>query len=249
MKNYQISYSRLINAEFYQFLSLIAKSANDADPVLSKFKPEYDALVALQERLLAAINREKALELTAVLEKQDAERDKVISGFVSWINGLANHKRPAKSEPATTIQHYLANHGSGIADKNSQAETAILSKIVADFKSEPNLQNALAKLDGSDWIEDIEETNTAFMNTYAERNGQIGAKQIKETYFDIRKDAIPAYEALVGMILSRYKIAVADKSDITLLQKCVNEIDATLIQYRQLIKATQTNKKITPPEG
>jgi len=249
MKNYQITFSRLINAEFYQFLSLVAKSANDADPSASKFKPEYDTLVAELERLLTAINRDKALELTTVLEKQDAERDKIISGFVSWINGLANHRRPAKSEPATVIQNYLANHGSGIAAQNLQAETAILSKIVADFKSEPNLQNALSKLDGSDWMEDIEETNTAFINTYAQRNEQIGANKEKVSFFDIRSQAILAYEALVDMIQSRYKTAVADKGDTKLLQKCVNEIDAIIMQYRQLIKATQINKKSTPPEG
>lgn len=247
MLKYQISFSRLINTEFYQFLNLIAKSALDADPTTSKFKAEYDALFAILARLLAAINREKAFELTAVLEKQDAERDKVISGFINWIDGYANHRKPEKGEAGIILQNYIEIHGTGIAAQNWQAETTILSKIVDDCKKETQLINALTTLAGSDWIDDLEFTNNAFINTYAERNNLMGADKNKESFYDIRKEAIFAYQALVDIISTRYKAAVADKTDLTLLQKCVNEIDAILSNYRQLIKATQPTKKDTPP--
>ncbi len=247
MKKYQIDFSRLINTELYQFLSLVAKSAKDADPAKSKFKPEYDAVDAILKRLLDAIDREKGSELTAEIGKMDARRDAAISGFVAWIKGYLKHPNESNKEAANTLQFYMDTHGTGIATQNLQAETTILSKIVEDCKTEAALKAALATLNGTEWIAEIEQANTAFINTYANRSSQLGTEQNKESFFDVRKEAIPAYEALIDMIQTRYKTAVADKTDTAMLQKCVNEIDATISQYRQLIKATQAHKKDTPP--
>lgn len=247
MKKNQITYALLTNTEFYQLYSLIAKSASDANPVLSKFKPEYDLLDAVLKRLLAALNQEKASEFTAALQKLDARRDLAISGFITWIKGLAKHPKPIKSEPAMVLLNFINSQGTGIATQNLQTETAILTKIVTDCKTELNLKNALTALDGNDWIVEIEQSNEDFIATYNNRSNEKGEDQSKESFFDVRKVAIPIFEALVEMIKSRYKIALADNTDITLLQKCVNEIEATITQYRQLIKATQTTKKDTPP--
>lgn len=247
MKKYEINFSRLINTELYQFLSLMLKAAKDADPVVSKIKPEYDIMDAVLVRMLAAINREKASELTKEIEKLDARRDTAISGFVAWVKVYSKYPKLVKREPAVILNNYLSNHGTGIATLNLQAETAVLTKIVDDCKTQQNLITALATLDGKDWIDEIEETNLAFINTYAKRSEELGEEGNKESFYDVRKEALPAYYALVDMIISRYKTAAADKLDITLLQKCVDQIDATITQYRQLIKATQPIKKDTPP--
>ena len=247
MQKHQINFSRLTNTEFYQFLSLITKSANDADPVLSKFKLQYDALFAILARLLAALNHEQASELTKELQKIDARRDEAISGLVKWMSGLVKHPKPIKREPAIILQNYINSQGTGIAALNWQIETAILTKIVNDCKTETNLKNALTTLDGNDWIDEIEQSNNDFIDIYAKRSNEIGTNQLVESFFEVRKVAIPAFDALEDIIQTRYKAAVADKTDITLLQKCVNEMEATITQYRQLIKATQTIKKETPP--
>jgi hypothetical protein len=247
MKKYQITYPRLLNTEFYQFLFQIRQSANEANPVISKFKPEYDILDAIMVRLLAAIDRDKASELTKEVEKLDARRDFAFSGFMLWLQGYAKYPLLPKREAAITMLNYIETHGKGIVELNFQAESSVLSKIVDDCKKETKLITALATLNDNEWLIEIESANTAFMNTYNQRSAQIGENQNKETFFDVRNEAIPAYEELVDMINSRYKTAVADKIDTSLLQKCMNQIDATLTQYRQLIIATQASKKTDKP--
>lgn len=250
MKKNPIDFTRLINTEFYQFLSLVAKAAKDADPVASKFKPEYDIVDAILIRMLAAINREKASAFTKLIEELDDRRDTAISGFVAWIKSLLKYPKLIKREQAGIMDKYLSNHGNSIATQNLQAETTILTKIVDDCKTQPQLITALITLDGKEWMDEIEDANNTFISTYANRSEELGEEGKKESFINVRKEAIPAYEALVEMINMRYKTAIADKTDTTLLQKCVNEIDATIIQYRQLIKATQENKKDnlpTPP--
>lgn len=234
-----ISLSRLNAAIFYQYMQLINGIALAANPATTKIKSKHDVYAALLVRLLAAFNREKAYELTKQIDKLDAERDALISGFVFWIKGLARHPNPAIQAAAKRINTYLKSFGNNIAGQNQQSESASLTKIVNDFKTDAELKACLTALKDTEWMPALETSNNNFIAIYQQRSSQMGADASAETFIEVRKLTVDAYLQLTDLINTRLKAAMEDGSDATALKKCVDDINATIDQYKILIATTQ----------
>jgi hypothetical protein len=235
--------SRLISTELYQFFYLILGIVDAANPTVSKCKPERDNLQGFMPKLQAAINREAAYALTKVIQALDLRRDTAIIGFVMWATSLTKHPKASTREAASILKAYLDTHGTAIAQQNFQVESAILSKIVVDYNSNTKLKTVTDSLDGKDWIDEIDVSNTEFIATYQQRSSEMGVDANAETFNKLRNPAIAAYFALTDIIESRYKTAKADGLDTSVLSKCIDDMNATIVQYQQLIEAT---KAVTP---
>jgi Family of unknown function (DUF6261) len=239
----KISLKQLVSTELYQFFSLILGIVDATNPTVSKIKPQRDALNDFLQKLQAAINKEKAFALTKVLEALDTRRDDAISGLMMWITGLTKHPKAVTKEAAKIVKAYLDTHGNSIASQNYQTESAILAKIVADYNSNTPWKTALEGLGGKDWIDEIDAANTAFNTTYQQRTSDMGVATNAESFYTLRTPAVTAYLALVDIVETRYKTAVADGADTTVLKKCIDDMNATITQYQQLIEATKAAKK------
>ncbi len=239
-----INLIKLVSTELYQFFNLMLGIADAANPTLSKIKPERDVLFGFLTRLQAAINREKAFALTKVIQASDDRRDDAISGFSMWITGLTKHPKPAIKEAAKIVKAYLNTHGTAIAAQNYQTESTILSKIVADYNSNASLKAAIDSLGGKDWIDEMEASNTAFITAYQQRSSEMGADTNTESFNELRPSALVAYKELTEIVESRYKTAKADGIDTTALKKCIDDMNATITQYQQLIETTKPTKKV-----
>jgi hypothetical protein len=238
----KINFQKLIATELYQFFSLIIGIAEAANPTVSKIKPQLDALTGFLPKLQAAINREKAFALTKLLQELDARRDTAISGFTMWIAGLAKHPKAVTRDAAIIVKNYLDTHGGNIYSQNYQAESAILSKIVADYNSNAALKAAIDGLGGKDWIDEIEASNNEFIATFQQRSSDMGEDANAESFYTLRGPVAAAYNSLTDMVQTRYKAALADGGDTTLLKKCIDDMNATIAQYNQLIQATKVTK-------
>lgn len=242
----KFSMGKLISTELYQFFVLIIGIVDAANPVVSKLKAERDALFAFLPKLQAAINREKAFALTKIIEALDIRRDTAISGFVMWATSLTKHPNAATKAAALVVKQYLDTHGSNIYALNYQAESAVLSKIVADYNSNASLKAAIDSLGGKDWIDEIDAANTAFIATFQQRSSDMGVDANAESFYKLRTPANEAYKELADIVVSRYKTAKADGIDTTALKKCIDDMNATIVQYQQLIEATKTSTPATP---
>lgn len=234
---------RLTSPEFYQFLALVLGNVDAADPIKTKIKTERDALAAILSKLKAALNREESYSLTKVIEDLDVRRDIAINGFYMQINSLCLHPKTAIKTAAIIIKDYLKTHGTGIANQNYQTETAVLTKIVDDCKNNTTLKTACTTVEVSDWLIEIETANTTFIEKYQTRSGEMGLNANAESFISLRKPAMEAYYNLIKILESRYKTAVADNAAVSdALKKCVDDINANVIQFKQLIKASQSRK-------
>lgn len=241
--------SRLTSAEFYQFLTLVLGNVDAADPDKSKIKAERDALAAILPKLKTALNREETYSLTKVIEDIDARRDEAITGFYTYINSLCMYFKTDIKDAAIVLKDYLKTHGNNIAKQNYQTETAILTKIVDDCKNNTSLKTACATIALTDWLVEIETANTAFITKYQARSGEMGLKADEESFYSLRKPAIEAYNNLIQILESRYRTAVADNTaNSTTLKKCVDDINANVAQFKQLIKTSQSRKTIAKKE-
>ncbi|MFC4231565.1 DUF6261 family protein [Parasediminibacterium paludis] len=178
----KISLKQLVATELYQFFSLVLGIVDVANPTVSKIKTQRDVLNDLIHKLQAAINKEKGFALTKVIEALDTRRDNAISGLMMWIAGLTKHPNSVTKEAAKIVKAYLDTHGNAIASQNYQTESAILSKIVADYKSNAAWKIALDGLGGKDWMDEIEAANTAFITTYQQRTSDMGVATNAELF-------------------------------------------------------------------
>lgn len=233
----------LLSPEFYQFMVLIAACIEKIDVTKFKLTAEATEFNELLKRLLAAFNRENAYQLSKILDQLDRRRDTAITGFTMWIKALTMHPNPTISTSAKALRVYLKTHGDNIANQNLQTETATLTKIISDFANNTELKNHLANLKDTEWMPEIETANNEYIKTYQQRTEQMGEDANKENFTQVRKLQIKAYENLVQMMVSRCNTLKADKENVTDLQNCIDAINATILQFKQLIAQTQTRKK------
>lgn len=235
----KIKYSGLVSAEFYQFLSLVLGIVDASDAKKLKVTNKRDAFAALVQRLFTALKSEEAYALTKTLEALDKRRDVAISGFLMWIKSLCNHPNKNVSTSAAALKAYLKKYGTNIPDQNQQMESATLSKIVEDLKSDAALKSHLANLKDTEWLPEIETANNLYISNFQQRSTQMGIDANAETFTSLRKPAISAYEGLINLIVGRYNTAIADGVDAKIWQKVIDDINATIDQYTTLIKQTQ----------
>ncbi len=243
---HKISTKDLTAKEFFMFLTLIIGIANKTDVVKSKIKPERDALNSLLPDLQTALAIEAANEETQKLIAADKRRDIAISGFVAWLKALQKNPKQAKRDAATAILNYLKAFGSDIAGENNAAESATLSTIAKDCTTKNDLIAALAVIDGVEWIDEIEVANNAFIDLYKNRTTSISDDKKVKSFTALRPEAKTAYDALVNIVSSRYSTALADGLDTTAIKTCIDNMNSTIDQYKQLIVATLVKKKEEP---
>jgi hypothetical protein len=242
----KISTKDLTSKEFFMFLSLVIGIADKTDVAKSKIKPERDALNNLLPDLQTALAIEAANEETQKLIAADKRRDIAISGFAAWLKSLLKNPKQAKREAAATILNYLKAFGSDIAGENSAAESATLSTIAKDCTTKTDLVAALTVVDGSEWINEIEVSNNVYIDLYKNRTTSISDDKKVKSFTALRPRAKTAYDTLVTIISSRYNTGLADGLDTAALKTCIDDMNSTIDQYKQLILATLSRKKEEP---
>ena len=132
---------------------------------------------------------------------------------------------PTHRSNDSIVLTYIKIFGNNIADENNVAESATF------------------------WLTEIETANEAYMDLYENRTSIISEDKKVESFIALRPAAKKAYDELVKIIEARYNTAVDDGLDASVLKTCIDDINTTIEQYKQLIIATATSKKDEPKTG
>jgi Family of unknown function (DUF6261) len=155
------------------------------------------------------------------------------------INALSFHFDPAIATPAQVLQHNLKIYTTNIARENYNAETALINNLVTDWETKPELANALATLGITSWKDELKTANQLFNDRYIARTQDMATASVDNVktkrlegntaYYELR-DHINAHMTLAGT---------------PLLAKTINEINALITQYSQLLvgRAAVSNKQ------
>jgi hypothetical protein len=244
----RISLAKLTSPEYYQFMFLILGIIDKADPKLLKILQERTQFAALVSRLLLALNREQGFALSKILDEIDQRRDDAIIGFALWLKALTLFEDKDLVASASALRAYLKTHGDKIANQNQQKETAILTKIVDDCKNDAVLKSHVTKVKDIGWLPAIERNNNDYITNYQARSTQMGASANEESFTSVRKLMGDSFSSITDLLATRYKAAKADNLPTTLFEKCIDDINATIDQYKTLIVQTKTTKKVETKE-
>ena len=239
--------ARLVSAEVYQFFMLILGIVDRLNVGEQKVKLQRDAFAVLLPRMLNALNREQAYELSKTLDELDVRRDEAITGFGLWVKSLTKFNDALIKASAIALKNYLKTHGDKIYNQNLQKETAILSKIVNDFTNDETLKKHLENVKDPGWLTEIETSNNLFISNFQKRSTEMSKDENEEIFTDVRKLAVVAYEDLMEIMVNRYKVGKEDKLDVAALKNCIDDCNITIDQYKTLI--LQTKSKAKPTDG
>jgi hypothetical protein len=200
------------------------------DPLALGIQDQYLALEQRWNELQQLFKKVLGSELTEVLEKQDERRDRAISGLRMYFDSFTYHMDKAKSEAARKLFEVIDRYGKGIARKNYQEESAIISGILKDWENDPELSQAITLLNADDWKEELKTANDEFDAVYRERTSDlISIPEASAT--EMREPVMDAYRMLVNHLEAHTTLA-QDKASYQHLAALLNK---HIAQYNQMV--------------
>jgi hypothetical protein len=244
---YAINLSRLRNAEFIQFIKNFLAIVLANDPAALNVQLQYNNLLQMLAVLEGLFITEQGSIITEDVSAIDARRDKAITGFALLVNALGYHPDAATAKHAQLIDRQVKQYGGNIARQNYQAESAIIDNLLVDLAARPELAAAVTALNLVDWIKEMQQSNTAFNNTYLQRTDEIGAAP-KDKIFAKRQEAGTLYQKLRDFIDSFYTINEGAEP----YNKTANSLNALINQYNTMLagrvgKDDENEQPPTPP--
>ncbi|WP_343530993.1 DUF6261 family protein [Pedobacter sp.] len=170
-----IALQPLRNSEYIQFLTDTLSIVLGNNPETLMVKTQYDALRNKTDEIEKLFKINQGSLVTKEIEVLDTRRDKAINGATLVIQGLTYSTDLAVSNHAKTLEAHLNLFGTGIARENYQSETTLLRNIINDWKTKPELQQAITALQLTTWQTEIEQANHEFSEAYSKRNDELAA--------------------------------------------------------------------------
>jgi len=168
-----IKLQTLRNSEYIQFFTDVLKVVSNNNPEALEVKALYDALHSKANEIESLFKVSQGSMVTKEIENLDARRDKAINGVTLIIQALTYSADLTVSNYAKTLEAHLSLFGTGIAKDNYLSETTVLRNIVNDWKTKPDLKEAITTLQLLSWQTEMEQANNEFSETYSKRNDQL----------------------------------------------------------------------------
>lgn len=238
-----LDFGKLNSDEIFSFLNLLAAQIEAGNPEALKIKDEFDALVALIPKLLLSLNKEKASKETKELLDLDKERDNAITGLAKYVDGLTFRKDTQIKAAAELVDELIKSYGPQISRQSYPIETSTLTKLYKKLTTEENYVAAVATLQLQPWLEEINTPNQLFEKKFNERTTSVTKVEKIPSFTNMRKEATATYQALVDLLLSRYKIALADKQPTEAYKKAIDELQTLVNSYQIYTKSPASRKK------
>jgi len=237
-----IDLRNLRNSEFLQFSNDFLGLVLLNDPRALKVQPQYDNLKAAANTIEALFKADRGSLMTDELVALDLRRDTAITGITGYVQSLTYHFKEDIRTQASALAANLANYDAGVAKQNYQSETAIINSILTDWTEKPALKAAVAALNIADWQAELADANTAFNAKYLARTQEMGAAS-PDTIKEKRQETTLAYYTLRDFINSYYTLNEGAEP----YHKTVNELNALISQYNNLLAGRKGGNNDTPP--
>jgi len=209
------------------FLEIL--NINDLETL--KLKQESENLSALISTMFALYKPVLGSQLTKLLEQDDNRRDKALVGIQSLIGAYTNHYDEASQVAAVALLKSLKKFGSGITKQNYQAETATITAIIEEWKSETELIAGLNMLGLNEWVGELDAANTQFNTHYLARvKEDAEAPEVK--IVSLRKDIIQSYRVLIKRIE-----AFATISEVEFYPHIIKQTNSLIENYNAVVNA------------
>jgi hypothetical protein len=235
----KLRFSELVSTQFLQFFVRLLQMITGADPTKLKIILRVNTLNDLVNRIAKVIKQEQAYQETVEIKKDDDERDDAIIGYVTHVKSQTRSKKANVKAAAIFLLNYLNNLSPHIHSEDYSSESAILTKIYADYLTDVEVKNAIVTIGAQDWLTQINDANVAFEAKYKARTITMATDKTLDTYSDLRQPTKEAYYSLLNIIQARYEVALYENQDTTDYVNLINNMNALIAQTEQIIASTK----------
>jgi len=226
----KISSYRLRNAELLQFNRQLLEMVRTHDPEKLKVTAQFQAHLDAFKVAEGAFKKTHALPLTKELAELDKKRDQLFQGIHLLVQGNACHFEKVPRQCAVLLKEHIDSFGINIRRQNYMRESALLNKLVTDWRANALLYDAVTTLGLTNWLNQLADVNRAFDECYLERNKML-SKITPDKFREKRDDLSNAYQKLISRLNSHYDIAEGAEPFASVAVK----INALSERYRLLI--------------
>ena len=186
----------LRNEAHYQFLVVFKDLAVEQGVVVvlpDALWASFDDLLAKERGLVDAA---RASELTKLIVKADARKDRTVTGMRDVVSSGLHHFNPTIVEAARVLSKRFKEFRR-IAGRPYEESVAGISVLVSDLNGVYAPQ--VAVLDLQPWVDELEAANIAFQELFVSRNAEITARP-NYNLAEIRKRIDVVYRDIVHFV-------------------------------------------------
>ncbi len=218
----EISYYRLNNGDYYQFIENIVTQALKIPVVATVIKDLKDDVPLLQN----SFKKEQLTEETKKIVALDLLRDRAFSKFIGLIDSyIFDDETPENNKAATALQSLFKVYGNRQITKfDYNKETGSLSNLIIDLRGKYASQ--IAQLNIGSTLNFMETCNNNFKAFYATRNDDAKLLADVVPFTRLRPIVNEHYKTFVSDIESLQRFMPTSATEIADLIKRINiEVD------------------------
>ena len=232
-----INLQKLRNSEFIQFFVDLLSIFLKQKPEELGIKDQLDPISPDLESIKSIHGTMKGSEISDELKTIDNRRDNCIMGIRMVLEGYTFHYDPIINEAAQVLLNKIDTFGSKIAKQNYPTETTSLKGIYESFTKEEKLINALALLNLTAWVGQMDKDNTLFNTRYLDRVDET-SKQSDDKIKVLRKSVTEKYSTLRSHMTSHATLKPTENYKLV-----IDQTNTLIDQYNTIIKRRGGNNK------
>lgn len=242
---HSITLNSLRNTEFIQFCKDFTSIVANSNPTSHSVQIQCDAMTRKVSEMETTFKNTKPNQTTTELEELDWLRNRNIVGIFGMINAYTCHFDPTHSHAATLLQNNIKLYGTNITRENYQSETAIITTIISDWETRPELTSAINTLNLGHWIIELKRVNQTFSEKYHTYTQEFGSVS-PETYSSISPETFKSTRSEMFTIytnLCKYLTAMSVMQPTSWGEKTIHEVNTLINQYNHVIAGRTTTGK------
>lgn len=150
----------------------INEKGNFADVVLAAVTPYCDndadlaplvaAVRAKNELLSQALQKVSLAEINKLLKEADALRDHGIVNLRDYAQACAARQNATWAQAGQLLVNAIKQTGWLMNRKGNKEETQLIDTLLAELDTQPKLREAIATINGQEWVEEIREGHASY---------------------------------------------------------------------------------------
>jgi len=159
--------TQLTNPVHLQFMDYVVTLVSEKNPTALLVKPQFDLFSQKVTELKNIYKSVTANPLSEQIMEIDARRDQILTAIIKIVEVNTYHYSEIMEASANSLKKNIQVYGNNIVRNDFQTETAKIESIVNDWRTKPELTDAMTALLMADWITELEVTNNEFKRLYA----------------------------------------------------------------------------------
>lgn len=228
-----ISFSRLLNPEFYSFLERLLAIFSAFDLVTLQLESFVQKVQTAFNHLDAAMIQNKGSIYTGMMSDADELRDDAFLALRNLVVAYTYYPDETLKSHAERLEQAIRTHGWTIQRLGLTQQTAVLSNLIGDLENNADLAAAITALNATPFLNVLKEKNALFTGYQSQRLDEKSEKpEISTT--DARREAREAVENLFNVTEALYLM----NQDET-YQQIANQVNPLVDEFNSLIKSRE----------